>query len=213
MTLRKIPTLIISAAGFVVLLAYLNFAIGGIELSERLSLVLAFAIGPVAIFGVLSLTRELSKEVKGSLLRIATVFLVIAFALLNLMIVVQQSIFSYFQTYFNEADGEAAKDSLRMILKGVNPVQLGIDVSFDIFYCLGIIMLSAVILRLSLAHKVLATYGILSSGALLVLNLWTFPVPPADAGLIDFGPFTALFWITLIIIEQLRKRPKTSIRA
>ena len=190
----------------IVLLAYLNFALGGIDLSERLSLVLAFAIGPVAIVGLLDYFRKLSDKVSGGLLQTATVFLVIAFALLNLMLVVQQSIFSFYSSSLAGAESESAKELVQIACRAVNPVQLGIDVSFDIFYCLGIIFLSSVFLGLNRIHKFIGMYGILSAGLLLTFNIYTFPIPPADAGLIDIGPFTIIFWAGLIAGDFIDKR-------
>ena len=32
---------------------------------------------------------------------------------------------------------------------------------------------------------------------LLVLNLWTFPTPPGESGLIDVGPFVGLWFLVL----------------
>jgi hypothetical protein len=38
---------------------------------------------------------------------------------------------------------------------------------------------------------------------LLGFNLYTFPIPPANANLIDFGPFVGL-WYLIISIQTLR---------
>ena len=95
--MRKLLPLLGGAIGFVVLLAYLNFAFGWVMLSQRLSLLLAFAIGPVATFATLALSENLSKVFDKSTIRIGSIFLVIAFALLTLMLTMQQAIFAEYQ--------------------------------------------------------------------------------------------------------------------
>ena len=105
----------------------------------------------------------------------------------------------YRQDYLENATDETVYEFLRLIFKGTNLVQLGIDVAFDIVYSLGLILLSAAFLRHSRFGVVLGIYGIVTGGLLLAFNMATFPVPPAEAGLIDFGPFTGLFWLVLII--------------
>jgi hypothetical protein len=34
---------------------------------------------------------------------------------------------------------------------------------------------------------------------LLVLNLWTFPIPPGESGLFDVGPFVGLWFMVLSV--------------
>lgn len=68
-----------TALGAVILLAYLNFAFGWAELSRRLSLVLAFAIGPAGIIGVLGVTKRLSARHSKEDLHLGAIFLIAAF--------------------------------------------------------------------------------------------------------------------------------------
>ncbi len=195
-----------TALVLVVVLAYLNIATNVVSLPERLALMLAFAIGPVAIVGVLEICRELAPGSPGPMLRVGTVFLVIAFALLNLMLVVQQSIFiPYLETMRGTTD-EALKDSMRLVFQGVNQVQLGIDVSFDIFYSLGLVLVSLVLIRTTRFGMVLGIYGAVVATGLLILNMATFPTPPAEAGLFDLGPYTGLWWLVLILGGRITGR-------
>jgi len=188
-----------AAPGLIVVLAYLNFATNVVSLPDRLTLILAFAIGPVAIFGVLEIYRELAATPLATQVRLGTVFLIIAFALLNLMLVVQQSIFIPYQEAMAATTDDAVRESMRHVFRGVNQVQLGIDVSFDIFYSLGLILVSIALTRTTRFGKFLGIFGVLTAGALLILNMATFPMPPSEAGLVDLGPLTGVWWLVLIL--------------
>ena len=182
--------------GLVVVLAYLNFATNVLSLPDRLTL-------------VLEIYRHLVATSPGSGLRVGTVFLIIAFALLNLMLVVQQSIFIPYLEAMNGTEDEVLRESMRLVFRGVNHVQLGIDVSFDIFYCLGLILVSLVLVRTTRFGRILGVCGAVAATGLLVLNMATFPVPPAEAGLLDLGPLTGLWWLAIILGGVTgRKMPK-----
>jgi len=205
--MRKLLEIVGGVVGFVILLAYLNFAFGWVVLSERLSLVLAFAIGPVAVFGTLALGENLMRVFGTSTIRMGLVFLVIAFALLTLMLTMQQAIFVEYEQLREGAAGAEVPASLRSSFALVNQVQLGADVAFDIFYSLGIILVSAVLVRSKGFERLIGIYGLLAATGLLALNLWFFPMPPAAAGSIDLGPATIAWWVALIVLDdRLNKR-------
>lgn len=205
--MRKFISILGGIIGLVVLLAYLNFAFGWVMLSQRLSVVLAFAIGPVAIFGTLALSENLMRAFGSSTLRMGTLFLVVAFALLTLMLTIQQSIFAEYQRLLDAAVGAEAEAALKTSFDLTNHVQLGADVAFDIFYSLGIIFVSSVLIRVKGLGRVVGVYGVVTATGLLVLNLWFFPIPPAAVGSIDLGPATIIWWVGLIVLDgQLSKR-------
>jgi len=170
-------------------------------------LVLAFAIGPVAMFGTLALSENLMRVFGTSTLRIGTIFLVIAFALLTLMLTMQQAIFAEYRQLLDATAAPEAQASLKASFALVNQLQLGADVAFDIFYSLGIIFVSSVLVRSKGIERVIGTYGVVAASGLLVLNLWFFPTPPAAAGSIDLGPATIVWWVALIVFDsRLSKR-------
>lgn len=205
--MRK-ETLIVTVStvlGLLMVLTYLSFAFGTVPRSQA-AIILAFFIGPVAIAGMLDWYKDLAATHGGSILKVGTVYLVIAFALLTLMLVVQQDIFSSFDRFHAQATGEAAQETLRLVFNGVNRVQTGIDVAFDIFYCLGLIFLSAVLYTHSGYGKIFGIFGIGSAVGLLALNLYAFPRPPADVGLPDLGPVTGIWWLAVIVQGRRRRR-------
>lgn len=192
---------IVGMLGPVVLLAYLNFAFGWVDLSRRLALVLAFAIGPAGMLGTLELTRRLPAQFNKEAVRVGATFLVVAFAILTLMLTMQQALFAKFQTLKLAAAPEDLS-ALKQTFSLANQVQLGADVAFDIFYCIGLFIISKVLLSVSGFPRALGVYGIVSSVSLLALNIWTFPIPPKDAGAVDLGPATILWWVGLIVFDR-----------
>jgi hypothetical protein len=90
-------------------------------------------------------------------------------------------------------------------------VQLGIDVCFDIFYCLGMILMSLVMVRDEAFGPLIGGSGAALGAALIALNLYTFPTPPDSAGLVDLGPVTGIWWIVVIVrMVQLERRARSA---
>ena len=133
------------------------------------------------------------------------VFLLIGFSLFTLMVVVQQMVFMQFHEFRSHAGTNTDMDTLNLVFKGVNLIQLGIDVAFDIFYCLGIIFLSVAMFRHTDFGRVIGAFGVISATALLLMNLAAFPYVPDESGLIDLGPLTGIWWL-LVIGQMVRLR-------
>ncbi len=196
--------------GLAILLAYLNFAFGWVALSPRLSRVLAFAIGPVAIWGTLAIYESFVRVFGTFTLRVGTIFLVIAFALLTLMATMQQAVFAEYQQLLGAMAPAEAPTSLKESFALVNRVQLGADVAFDIFYSLGIILISIVIVRRYGFGRLVGIYGLAVASGLLALNIWYFPTPPAAAGSVDLGPATIVWWVGLFVLDSRLKKREVS---
>ena len=190
-----------TSLGAAVLLAYLNFAFGWVELSRRLSLVFAFAIGPAGIIAVHGLTERLSARHSKEALRLGAAFLIAAFSLLTLMLTIQQALFAEYLKLKATAAPEAMT-ALAQAYNLANQVQLGADVAFDIFYCIGLFTISSALLSTPGLPRVLGLYGVVSSVCLLGLNLWTFPIGPKSAGAFDLGPATILWWVGLVVLDR-----------
>jgi hypothetical protein len=192
---------ILEVVGVGALVVYLMGALDILPIigTERITLALVFAIGPVAMMGVIGIHELLRSSPSVFFVQVGTVFLIVAFALFNLMLVVQQMVRLQFRQFRLEAKDPAALASLDAVFRGTNLIQLGIDVSFDVFYCLGILALSLVMYRERDFGRFLGGFGLVSAAALLAFNLATFPYPPAQSGLVDLGPLTGLWWILVII--------------
>jgi hypothetical protein len=196
---------IATVVGVVAIFVYLMLAFGIAPVSDRLVLILAFAIGPAIMAAMLELYAGLAPKHDGRLLRTATVFLVLGFATLTAMIVVQQAIFIGADASFYVDSELPAEETRRYVFMGLNMVQLGLDVTFDIFYSVGLILLGVIVYRSPEGGKILGGVAVVLATALLALNMWTFPIPPSEAGLVDLGPATAIWWLVFILSNRRRK--------
>lgn len=201
---------IATVLGVVAILVYLMLAFGIAPVSDRLVLVLAFAIGPAIMMAMLELYAGLAPSHDGRLLRTATVFLVLGFATLTAMIVVQQAVFIGSDANFFVDTELPSEESRRYVFMGLNMVQLGLDVTFDIFYSIGLILLGVIVYRSPEGGKILGGVAVVLAAALLALNIWTFPLPPSEAGLVDLGPATAIWWLVFVLSTRRRKKPDSA---
>jgi hypothetical protein len=85
----------------------------------------------------------------------------------------------------------------------VSAIWLGLDVAWDAYIGLGTLCFALAMLRHPRFGKVFAFSGVAIAVALLALNFYTFPTPPASAGLVDLGPAIGI-WYLLVTIQMWR---------
>ena len=98
------------------------------------------------------------------------------------MVIVQSSNRLYIREFIRQAGDPAIKEAYYRIWQGVNTVQLGIDVSWDIFITVSTVLFGVTMLRHPRFGKILGSFGIILGLATLTLNPYTFPVPPKEDG-------------------------------
>jgi len=91
-----------------------------------------------------------------------------------------------------------------MVHSAVNRVQASLDVAFDLFVTISVILLSIILLRGAMVSKIFGVTGVLVATLLLTLNLYTFPDGPYEAGLFDAGPFLGLWYAAFFIWMTFR---------
>lgn len=74
-------------------------------------------------------------------------------------------------------------------------VWLGLDVGWDMYIGLGTICFAWATLRHPRFGWLFAVPGLAVGLLVVVLNLLTFPTPPAEAGLVDVGPLVGLWYL------------------
>ena len=163
--------------------------------------ILSSAFGPFLAAASLGLYHVLAESGNPVVLQLAALFNILGAAIFTMMLLVQLAIGYQMQSLGEEAQNLA---TLRTSLIGV---QLGMDVAWDIFISLGTLLFAVSMLRDARFGWVLGIAGILIAVALLILNLWTFPTPPAAKNLVDLGPLVGVWYlvVTIMMIRWLIK--------
>ncbi len=177
-------------SGIAAVAAYLLAAFA--PLPDRLGYALAFAFGPLVAVASVGMRRVLAAERPGPLPELGGLFGVGAGFMVLAMLTTQQAIFARVAA----PGGAAAPDaSAAALARGLDAVHFGLDVAWDVLIGLSLLHFAAAMLRDPRFGRAFGATGIALALLLLGFNLWTFPVPPAAAGSIDWGPFVALWML------------------
>jgi hypothetical protein len=188
-------------AGIIACLIYPLMA--AVEMPRLLTVACAAAFGPLLSLASIGLYHLLKLHQKTVTAQIAAGANVIAGSIVNMMLVVQLAISYSMDEYMNNAADTATKATLEWIGKVVDKVQLGLDVSWDVFIAIGTLLFAVNMLNHPRFGKILGSIGALLAILLLGFNLYSFPIPPANVNLIDFGPFVGL-WYLVVSVQMLR---------
>jgi len=78
-------------------------------------------------------------------------------------------------------------------------IWLGLDVAWDVYIALGTVFLASAMVNHPRFRWVFAVPGLVLGGLVLVLNLLSFPTPPAEAGSVDVGPVLGLWYLAATV--------------
>jgi len=173
---------------------------------KQLTIVLASLFGPLLLAASLGLYFFLKAHRKTVTGQLAVLSNIIAAAMASLMLIVQLSVNLSMDRLMESAGVGISEATKKWIWQVVDKVQLGMDVSWDIFIAIGTILFGMTMMKHPRFGKIFGFVGILIGLLLLVFNLATFPTPPGDAGLIDFGPFVGIWYLvaTVLIIRSMK---------
>lgn len=166
-------------------------------LPDVLGYAAAFAFGPLLALGLVGLYHGLATAGRGPLLQSALILGVAGGMTVLIMLTVQQAVFALMGDAIAGAADPAAADVYRRVREGGNAVQLGLDVAWDVMIGASVVLFAIAMLRHPAFGRVVGGIGILLGLLLLAFNLHYFPVPPADAESIDWGPFVALWMMAV----------------
>jgi len=169
-------------------------------LPDPVSLLLAFAFGPLLTLSFLGWYRFLAIRQNGPLLQSACLCGIIAGALVTSMLVIQVGNNMVYAESLAGAANEEAKLAISTAWQAVNQLQFLLDVVWDIFICMATILLGGSLFSHPLFGRILGGSGVATGLLLLTFNLAAFPFPPAEAGSIDLGPLVAI-WMLVVSIR------------
>jgi hypothetical protein len=180
------------------LISFIYPALIFIPLPEVVQTFLVMLFGPLLAFSSAGLYHFIILHKKSLAATAAVVSNIIAGVLITTMLLVQIAIRSSRPSVIDETS--------KWIWKSLNQVHLGLDVAWDVYIFFGTLLFSVSMFNHPKLSKIISSAGIVISVLLLVFNAVSFPVPPADAGLIDVGPFVGLWYfvVTLLIIFNLK---------
>ena len=167
-----------------------------VDLSVQFALVLASSFGILFLIASIGLYRFISLYKNSVSLQLGVLFNIIGCSIVVMMFTVQLSLFSEGKNYGQEIP----KEVKTYVFKTANLTQLSLDVAWDIFISLGTILLALNMLSHPRLGKIIGGIGIILGTGLLFLNIYSFPIPPGESGLIDLGPFTALWYLAVTVM-------------
>ncbi len=157
---------------------------------EAVALVLAASMGPLLAVASWGLRKFLDLHRPSLSADLGAMFNALAGALLTAMFLVQFAI------------GVRTGDHPT---REAEAVWLGLDVAWDVYIGLGTLLFAINALYHPRLGRITGSLGVLIALGLLGFNLATFPTPPANAGLIDLGPFIGA-WYLLVTVLVIRSR-------
>lgn len=174
----------------------------------RLNMAFHFLMAAAAFLwmaGFLGLNRLLKQEQTSFAVRVGTLFGVIACAVMVEMMIVQGSVMVKMGQSFLSARDEAERQTAVIIYRGLRDIDYGLDLTFDVFFFIGWMLLATVMLRHASFGKLIGGIGLVVFALATGFNLWSAPDPPA----FDIGPLGAL-WLLAVYIKMLRPARFTS---
>ncbi len=147
--------------------------------------VLASTLGPslaLASLGLREALRLYQESVVGDL---GALFNILAGVLLEAMLLVQLAV---------------RLGATREASQQIVGVWLGLDVAWDVYIGLGTACFAIAMLRHPRFGKAMGISGLVLAAAVIGFNLFTFPTPPAESGLVDVGPAIGIWYLVATII-------------
>lgn len=171
--------------------------------NRRVDMLLHTFGGFVGLLGIgwcLGLNEWLQAERPSLASRLAMAFGIAGFSIATAMLIVQGSVQAGMGEQFAKLPSDAEKIAAVPMLRSLRLVDLGLDFAWDIFIAWTMILFGTAMLRSRHFGKIWGLIGILISGFLFSLDVWSAP-NPAEPDL----SFLALIWVVAVSIQMVRK--------
>ena len=164
----------------------------------------------LSIVFVFSLYRYIAIHKQSAYNQLALLMACLAFAMVAMMISIQLSVRFGINEYISNSSN-SEQEMLRVMQNSIRLVDMGLDVSWDLFIGVSLIFLSIVLKGNKSFGLWWSLPAVMLGIMLIVLNVITFPWPPDTQGLIDIGPAIGLYIIALstrLLILGLKQQRK-----
>ena len=167
-------------------------------LPDLVVIILASAFGPLLAVSSMGMYHLLRLNKKTITAQIAAGSCIIASVLVNMMLIIQLALNVYKQDHITDANRERVTEMLAWIWN----VDLGLDISWDIYLGIATFFFALNMFSHPRYGKVMGIIGMIIGSVLLIgVNLYTFPYPPGEAGLVDVGPIAGLWYLISAIMS------------
>ena len=180
-------------SGFITLAVYPVMIF--VSFPVQITLVLACAFGFLFMIASIGLYNFILLNKKSVSLQLGVLFNIIAASVVTMMFTIQLAL----SRTIRNSNIDITKEMKNYIFQFPNTIQLGLDVVWDIFLGAGTILLAINMFRHPRLGNIFSITGIIIALALLALNIYSFPIPPAESGSIDLGPLAALWYLAVTI--------------
>ncbi|MEW5796225.1 MAG: hypothetical protein AB1772_07665 [Candidatus Zixiibacteriota bacterium] len=160
--------------------------------------------GPLTLIAFIGLYPFVAKPRLTIYALMGTIFGVIGGISQTMFQVIQLENIIYIRKYIRAESDPAVQETWRHILNGVFTVQNGMNYIADLFYDLTIVMFAILMWTHPKFGKFFTITGLAAAGYHFASKLYTFPVPPHEAGLFEGGYFISI-WFFLMVIQVWRK--------
>jgi len=172
-----------------------------VSISPAVNRLLFFSFGPLLIITIIGLFKLLSTRENLISIQLGTLFIILSGVCHTIMAAMQGSISAFMKGYISGADSESQKELLKSIYRSVFSTQAGVDMAFDIFISIGVIMLAFSMWNHVHFGKIVSAIGIVIAATGLTFNLIAFPENAGNVGLMDPSPLFG-FWFLIVTIQM-----------
>ncbi|UCE22016.1 MAG: hypothetical protein JSV46_07340 [Candidatus Aminicenantes bacterium] len=178
----------------------------GVSIAVSLPLKVAYpifwAFGPLLSASAPGFYHFVKHYRKSIPLQIGTLFLIIAGASVTMMGTMQAAVRAEFRAVSLEGASEITKEAWRRAYSMGNAVQMGVDVTWDIFIFTSVFLLGMAMFKHPKLGWMFGVPGCIVAFLGLAFNIYTFPHNPGTQGLVDMGPFVWL-WFSAVAVKVI----------
>lgn len=167
--------------------------------TSAVGLVAASVFGPALVAFSTGLYHVLRAHRRTVTLDFGIMANVAAGVTVTLMLFSQLALNQWFELHFGTGSTDSSERALRAGFEAANGIQLGLDLAWDLFFALGVVLLAWNMWQHPRFGRLFAISGSVIAIVFIVLNLTAFPEPPGHSGSIDLGPVIGLWYLIVTV--------------